>query len=233
MGLCAYGADLFFFWVLDHIDVSVLNGGWAMLSILLSIAGFLLFHESWTLLQTAGAALIIGGVVFLSFHNPTHGSLARTLGLLFAMALFYVPSYIAKKAALDAGQDAVAVFFWLIIGRETVAFVFPWCVRSYRARIKRLARTVDKQFFAIGAAVIACFLFGEYMGALAFQVGPISLVSVVSNIQPFVVIALAALLARLAPAYAAKEALTTSSVAVKLVSFLTVFLGLALLALPK
>jgi drug/metabolite transporter (DMT)-like permease len=233
MGLSSYLADLYFFWVLHRVDVSVLNGGWAMLGLLLSAAGFVFFHESWNATQTAGAMLIMGGVLFLSFHNPSSGSLRKTLLLLFVMALLYAPSYVVKKAALDGGQGVLPVFFWLIIGRETLAFLFPWCVPSYRRRIRHLVRVADRKFFLIGGAVIASFLLGEYMGAMAFQNGPLSLVSVTSNIQPFVVIALAALLARFVPSHAPKEVLTAWSVRMKLVSFAVVFGGLALLALPK
>ncbi|HRH94018.1 MAG TPA: EamA family transporter, partial [Candidatus Peribacteria bacterium] len=82
MGLCAYLADLFFFWVLGALDVSVTNAAWPILSIFLSIAGFSLFQESWTLPQAAGALLILAGVLYLSFHHSHNGSLLRTLGIL-------------------------------------------------------------------------------------------------------------------------------------------------------
>ncbi len=233
MGLCAYLADLVFFWILDHIEVSVTNAAWPILSIFLSIAGFTLFAESWTFTQSIGAILVVGGVLYLSFHNPTHGSLLRTLSMLTGMALLYVPTYVAKKAALLAGQDVVAVFFWLIIGRETIAFCFPCCVPAYRRGIRRLVSKADWRFFAIGGAVIASFLFGEFMGGLAFLYGPLSLVSIVSNVQPFIVITLAYLFLRFLPSHAPKEVLTAQSVRVKLVSFAVAFGGLALLSLPK
>jgi drug/metabolite transporter (DMT)-like permease len=233
MGLCAYLADLFFFWVLGHLDVSITNAAWPILSIFLSIAGFALFQESWTLLQATGSALILAGVFFLSFHHAESGSLLRTLGILLLLAALYIPTYVAKKAALLAGQDVVAVFFWLIIGRETIALLLPCLVPAYRKRIKHLVKVMDWKFFAIGGAVIACFLFGEFTGGLSYLYGPISLVSVVSNIQPFMVIGLAAFMAWVLPSYAPKELLSARSVRVKLVSFGIVFLGLALLTLPK
>ncbi len=233
IGLSAYLADLMFFWVLDRLDVSVANGAWPINAMYLSAVGFAFFHESWSATQAVGAALIVGGVLFLAFHHPSKGSLPRTFGMLAGLALLYVPTYVAKKAALEAGQDVTAVFFWLIIGRESLAFTFPWCVPKLRARIRHLAKVADWKFFAIGAAVIASFLFGEYTGALAYLHGPMSLVSVASNVQPFIVIALAGLLAWIVPSHAPKELLTVRSVGVKLVSFMVVFGGLALLTLPK
>src|SRR5438094_668844 len=35
MGCCAYIGDLYFFWILDRLDVSVTNAAWPILSILL------------------------------------------------------------------------------------------------------------------------------------------------------------------------------------------------------
>lgn len=233
MGLSAYAADLFFFGVLDRMDVSVTNAAWPVLSVFLSIAGFALFHESWTALQAAGSLLIVGAVLLLSLHHPTGGSLGRTILLIIVLALAFVPSYIAKKAALEDGQQVIAVFFWLLIGRESIAFLFPWSRASYRKRIVHLVRVADAGFFAIGGLVIVSFLFGEFTGGLAFQAGPLSLVSVVSNIQPFVVIGLAWLMARFVPSYAAKELFSAQSVGIKLASFSIAFIGLALLAISQ
>ena len=234
MGSFAYIGDLYFFWVLDTLDVSVTNGAWPILSVFLSIAGFLFFRESWSFLQALAAVLIIGGVLFLSFHHPTGGSLKRTLCILTILAVLYVPTYVVKKAALLAGIPVIAVFFWLLIGREAFSLVIPWCIPTSRRRIIGLIRKgLNVRFLLIGAAVIFSFFSGEFFGALAFKGGPLSLVSVVSNIQPFIVIALAWLTAHLVPSHAPRELISARSVYVKLVSFAVVFVGLALLALPQ
>ncbi len=233
MGLCAYLADLFFFVVLGKLDVSVLNAAWPILSIFLSVVGFILFRESWTVLQAAGSLLIISGVLLLSLYHPTGGSLLRTISLLMLLALLCAPTYVFKKAALADGQSVVSVFFWLLIGRESIAFLFPWCVPAYRQRITHLSRRADPAFFIIGGVVIAAFLFGEFMGGLAYQRGQLSLVSIVGNLQPFMVIGLAWLIARFVPALAARELLSKRSLAIKLVCFVIVFLGLALLAISQ
>src|SRR3989344_6807264 len=60
-GAIGFIGDLWFFRVLRSADVSVTNAAWAILSIFLSIAGFLVFQESWTISQSAGSALVIGG----------------------------------------------------------------------------------------------------------------------------------------------------------------------------
>lgn len=233
MGVCTYAADLVFFWVLNTIEVSVANAAWVILSLFLSIAGFVLFGESWTATQAAGAAFICVGVLYLSLRNPTNGSLANTFGMLTLLALLYVPNYVVRKNALVHGETVAAVFFWLIIGRESVAFLFPLLVSEYRARVVRLVRTVRPAYFWWCLCIVGCFLFGEYTNALAYALGPISLVAIAGNVQPFIVMLLAYALLRFAPYFAPKEVVTPQSVRVKLISFTVAFVGLALLSLPK
>lgn len=229
-GVLGFLGDLWFFHVLDRLDVSVANAAWPLLSIFLSIIGFLFFSESWTMTQTIGAVLVISGAFLLSFFHQ-HISLTRTLGLLVTLALLYLPYYVIKKAAIDDGQSPVSVFYWMILSRETFACTFPWFRTSSRTRIKALVQRMDMKYFLIGGAVIASFFFAEYAGALSYIDGPLSLVSVVNNIQPFVVILIAAFLARLLPSRAAREVFTQRSLTVKLCSFTIVFIGLALLGL--
>jgi len=69
------------------------------------------------------------------------------------------------------------------------------------------------------------------LGIAAYEYGPVSLIMVVGNIQPFFVIFFAWMLTKLVPSKAPKELLTRQSVQIKLISFIIVFFGLALLAL--
>ncbi len=229
-GVIAFLGDLWFFYVLDRLDVSVVSAAWPLLSIFLSIIGFIFFHESWTIIQAVGALLIIIGAFLLSFYNQ-HISLRRTLGLLTILALIYLPYYVMKKAAIYDGQSPAAVFYWMTLSREIFAFCFPWMIRRTRTGIIALMQRIDLRYFFISGVVIASFFLGEYTGALSYVHGPLSLVSVVSNIQPFVVILLAAILAWFFPSFAAKEVFTQRSMTIKFGSFSVVFLGLALLGL--
>jgi len=219
--------DFWFFHVLDHVDVSITNAAWAILSLFLSIAGFIFFQESWTLLQSTGAALIIGGSLYLAFSHK-HISMRRTLGLLMTLALLYTPYYIMKKTAIDAGEGAAQTFYWMILGREILAFNVPWFIPSIRSRGLTLLRS-SWGFSVFNGAVILCFFLGEFLGALAYNMGPLSLVSIVGNTQPFMVMALAWLSIRSFPGRAPRELLTRQAVSVKLFSFCIMFFGLMLL----
>ncbi len=230
-GMVAYVGDQAFFRVLDKVEASVSSIAWAMLAVILSVIGFISFGESWTLLQWSGAGLVLIGVVFLSLWHEevSWNALAWMLGL----ALLYVPFYVAKKSALLAGQSVVPVFFWLLIGRESFSFFGAMIVPAYRRRIKSLLKVVDTQFFVVSGLVIAAFFTAEYLGTKAYSLGPMSLVSIVGNVQPFYAIFFSWLMFRLWSSVRPKEVLEMRSVGVKLATFLLVFCGLALLAVSQ
>lgn len=231
-GMVAYMGDVVFWRTLDLIDVSVTTIAWALLSLFLAIGGFVLFHESWTLLHTVGAVLALSGVGLLSLWHRKITSI-RALLLLPLLALLYTPFYILQKSVLLQGDTVFAAFFWLILGRETTSFVLPWVVPSFRRQVIAYMPKLTLRFHALNAVVIAFFFGASYLTTLAYARGPISLVAMISNLQPFLVLFLAWMFVRLWPRKAPRELLTTQSVQVKLGSFAIVFLGLALLAFSQ
>lgn len=231
MGVIGYCADLQFLHTLEHIDVSVANVGWSLLSILLALAGFLFFHESWHLLQSLGALLILSGVLLVSLYQR-HVRFSHTVRLLLTLATLFAPIYIIKKAAVNAGIPPSTVFFWLLIARESIAFITPWFLRDARTS-GFIALRSGWTFSALNAVVIVAFLSAEYFGARAYQLGALSLVTIVSNIQPFIVMGMAWFFGFMWPEKLPKELLTKQSVQLKVTSFSIVFIGLALLIASK
>lgn len=226
-GIIGYLGDVWFFHVLRHVDVSVSNIAWSILSLFLAIAGFFLFHEAWGSLQTVGAVLILGGTLLVSgLHTGVR--MRHMLLLVCILASLYLPYYVAKKFAIDAGVLPLTVFFWMLAGRETLSFSTPLFFPRVRQAATRAMRA-SRSFMVVNASVIGLFLLAEFFGVLAYRSGPLSLVAITSNIQPFLVMALAWLIVRYRPTHAAKELLSKQSVAVKLASFSLVFLGLAFL----
>lgn len=226
-GLIAYCGDLIFFLAVDRMDGSVFNIAWAFLAIILSAVGFLLFSESWTPLQTLGVVCVLFGVTMLSCWH--HHLTLPSLGLLVALAVLYSPVNVIMKAAADAGEKTLTVLFWILLARELCAFTFPWCLSRFRKRIAEFRMTIDSMFVLISGFVVAVYFTGEFFAVKAYSVGNISLVSVVGNIQPFVVLFLAWLLWLLVPRYSSRELFDWQSVRVKLASFCVVFVGMMLL----
>lgn len=228
VGALAYGADLLFWRLLKIADVSTTNFVWAFLSIFLTGIGFVFFHETWSLSQAAGAACILAGVTLYSLWQRESFTLQALL-LIVGFALLLTPFYGVQKWALAEGQPAAATFYWAIMGREIAAVVLSPCIPQIRRKIIERIPRQPLAYFLLNWASIALFLVGIYLSTRAFQVGPASLVSVLINVQSFVVIILAWVATKIAPAFAPRELLTARSVQAKIVCFLLVFAGLALL----
>ncbi len=232
VGVCAYVGDLVFFATLKRIDVSVTNIAWEILSVLLSIGGFVWFGESWSPRQTAGVLLVLISILLLSLWQKRVGGGVALL-LLPALAVLYAPFYVIQKAALIGGDGIVPVFFWSLVGRETVSFALPLMIPSLRRHVIGAARGADPRFFIINASVVALFFLATYLTTMAFLLGPISLVSVIGNVQPFFVLFLAGMTIRFFPSWAPTELIDSGPVAVKVGCFFVAFLGLALIAVPQ
>ncbi len=232
VGIISYFGDRLLFLALDRVDVSVSHSAWAMLSIYLSLGGMVVFGERWSALQMGGALLVFLGIGLLSLWGKHIGSV-RNFVLLMLFPLLYVPFYLLQKHVITVGEGVFVSFFWLILGREIFSFLVPFFRPQLRRRAFAAFRDHGFPFVFLNLIVIVCFFAGTLLTAKAYETGPISLVSVVSNIQPFIVLLLAWILLRILPRFASRELLTAQAVGVKIVSFLIVFAGLALLAWPQ
>lgn len=230
VGVGGYVGDSVFFVALKYIDVSVTNIAWVIMSIFLAIGGFILFQESWTWMQSVGVVLVIAGILILSLWHSTIGNPWMLL-LLPLLALLYTPFYLVQKAALLAGEGTLPVLFWSLLGRESISVSMPLFLPFLRRHIKQAYSHTDSFFYCMNALVITLFFGATYFTTKAFDVGPVSLVGIVGNIQPFFVLFLAWICTLFIPSLAPKELLTSQSLVAKISSFTIVFAGLALLAI--
>jgi uncharacterized membrane protein len=218
--------------VLKRIDVSVVNAAWSILTVFLSILGFLYFKEQWSMEQGIGAVLVLAGMFLLSFFHA-HVSLLRTFSMLTVLALAYVPAAFARKYTLAMGEGILPVFFWLVFGRDILGFFIPLVVSPLRRTLRRELSGQSFAFFLLCALAISLFYVSEYTLSLAYRSGPVSLISVVANIQPFMVLFIAWIVWKILPSFAPKELFGMRSLAQKLTSFTIVFIGLVLLGLSQ
>lgn len=227
LGPLYYASACLMVWMLDRVDVSMMNIAWALQSISLSIVGLVALHEVWSVSQTAGAVLIIGGVLFLTQRQKTMPAIFMVL-LLGAIGVLIVPEEYVKKAALLQGQAAVAVFFWPLLGNAIASLIAPLTLKRFRRKFTMLFRR-PLSFYLLSMTDTIAVLAANYFLVLAYLSGTLSLVSIVNNLLPFAVILFAWLLYRFAPHFAPREVLTAQSLWVKICSFGIIFCGLALL----
>ncbi len=231
-GVAGFLGDLLYWRALSRVDVSVTNLMLAILAVLLGLWGMLAYAEVWTLPQVAGASAVLGGLVVFTAKAPG-GIPLQSVGLLVAIAAAFLPFYIIQEHALTSGIPVMATYFWLLLGRETMFIVAGLAVPSARRGIREGFARQPVTYYLSNAFVIGLFLGATFFSVLAYESGPASLVTVVGNVQPFLVIILAWAAGRILPNRAPKELFTAQSVRIKLFSFSIVFTGLALLALSQ
>ena len=229
VGAFSYSGWVLFYYILKRIDTSVSNMAWAMLAIFVSIGGLIFFKEIWSVLQIVGVVLSLSGVFIISYWHK-HVSISRTLFLLSILGFINAPYFLVQKAALLNGINVFAVFLYPFISASIVAFLIPMFTR-HRSSIFCRCRNLSFWFIFLCSLLSVISAAGFYFISIAYSLAPASLVVMVENIQPFLVMFFAWLVSRLIPKYAPKELLTTQSVQVKLVSFCVVFAGLTLLSM--
>lgn len=223
-----YLASLLYFRILEHLDTSVTQSAWAIESIFLSLLGFAFLSEHWSLAQTFGSVLILTGVFLLSYWHR-HISVGRTMGFLALLALIGTPAEFSLKFALGKGVPYLAILFWYQLGTNSFAVLFPLFRLNIRKQIAHVIRTVPWKFYGTLLLDISFAFLGLVTVIRAFDLGPLSLVSIANNCQPFLIMLFVWLLLKTKTTHIPKELLTRQSVQVKLFCFAFVFAGLALL----
>jgi drug/metabolite transporter (DMT)-like permease len=229
VGVFSYGSVLAYYYALDRIDVSVVNAAWSLQSVYVAVLAFLILGEQWTELQAGGVGLILLGVFALFFWHK-HVSILHTFLLLSLVAIPYIPSFFVQKAAMSTGATLASTIFFSRIGRDAFAVLLPFAHPRLRRSLAPLFARASASFLLLNASSAVLSLIAIAFSVTAFTAGPLSLVSIIGNAQPFFTILIASLLLAFSPTYAPRELLTAQSVSVKLTSFGIVFLGLALLA---
>ena len=231
-GMIAFLGDITFFVLLDRVDASVVQIAWAIFAVLLSIISVMLFGETWSLWQVLGMVLLLGGILYLSLRGKKFISRNGFL-LMLLLAVLYVPFYATQKAAMRGGTSVLLAFLWPLLARESLCLIVPLLIPRWRSSVAVCLRRVGWPFFAISASIVAIFFTAIFLNTWVYSIGPLSLGSVVSNVQPFFILFVAWLLWKIAPRFAPRELLNRQALSVKIVSFLIVFAGLTLLALPQ
>ena len=227
-GLFYYLLILSYLYALKHIDASITQSSWALQAILLSIVGFLWFNETWSLMQTVGASLVLLSVFLLCYWHK-HISTLRTVWLLLLPGFVGIPGEVILKTAADAHVSPWVSAYWSFLSVAVLAVVTPCLIPSMRKNVVHSPAARQPSFYAATFLVVLTGFMGFVAIIHAYSTGPLSLISIAGNVQPFLVILFAWLLLQTKTARVPKELLTKQSVQLKLACFSFVFVGLALL----
>ena len=227
-GFLSYCAFLGLLYTIKHIDVSVMNAAWVFMSTAMAIGGFILFSESWTLLQSLGVVLAFFGVLLLSFWHQ-HVSLVHTVLLLAAVGLLYSPFFLIQKSALLSGVPVFTAFIWPVAFQKISAFVYGLCHPVHRSTIVHMKSIATPSFYIVTCIAVISSLLGWLLMTLAYNIAAVSLVAILVNMQPFTTMLTAWVATLFLGKFAPKELLTSQSVTIKLIAFTCTFIGLGML----
>jgi drug/metabolite transporter (DMT)-like permease len=132
---------------------------------------------------------------------------------------------------MDAGASVLITTFWTLLGRESLALVFPLLVPKLRSDVVSFPFAKNRAFLLANTGVIALFFIAIFLNTFAIAHGPMALVPVVWNLQPFVTLMLGWCVMRTLPKLVFTEDFSTTSMLIKVVSYSLTFLGLASIAL--
>lgn len=227
--LLAFVGTMALYTVLSYVDASVSSVAWVFLSIGIAVGGFVFFGDSWSLYQSIGAVLSVGGVCLLSLWK-LHVSSLSSYVLLALTGLLYVPYFLVSKAAFIAGVSPITILFWYMLFHALYGLVIPLTMKKVRRGIAELYTSTSVSVLRWCFPRTLITFLATYVVLLAYQSGDASLVGIAENGQPFFLIFFAWFASYLVPQYAPRELLTAQSVSIKLISFCIVFAGLSLLA---
>lgn len=232
VGVGTYLGDILFWKLLSLIDASTTNFVGAFVAMFMIVIGVFGYDEALSLPAVAGSVMVLLGVALYScweFRRMTIG----VLFLMFCTSLFYVPFNIAQKLQEIDGQTVISTYFWIMIARELCAPLVSFSLPSIRRQFMASVPRQPLPFFILNAISIILFLIAMFCIGSAYRVGEAALVSVVSNVQPFLVIFLGWIVSIFTPRFAPHELLSGRSLIAKVVSFSIVFIGLALLSIHQ
>ena len=149
------------------------------------------------------------------------------------LGALYTPLYLVQKAALLGGQPMLSAFFWPLASQKLLNACIPLVVPPWRRSILYAVRHATARRIVLTLVVVPSSIAGLFLMTRAFELGLASLVSMTVNTQPFLVLFLGWVFLRLFPGIPARELRDKRSILLKITSFLIVFAGLALIALPQ
>ena len=230
-GFFGYIGDLSYWSFLRRVEASVVNTAWVFHSLLISLLGWTVFGETFYASHILGVALVITGVLLLLLWGKCQHLTVKSLGFAWCVAIAYVPFYLVQKISMDAGTSVLIATFWTLLGRECLALIFPLLVPQLRRDVINSPLTKTLGFILVNFGVIFLFFLAIFLNTFSIAHGPMTLVPVVWNLQPFVTLMLGWCVMRTLPTLVFTEDFSTTSMLIKVVSYSLTFLGLASIAL--
>ena len=222
-------AIYFYFRALDQNDTSVVVIMFQMIPVFTYVLALILFHETLTMSQLLGAAIIMSSAILVSWDFETKGSNKnRTRALIFMAlsSLCYAGYYILFNAATrESAYEACA--FWYQIGLILVGLVLIGR-KSYREQFVSAIKNNGKKYISLNVTNETVNLVAVFMVNYAATIIPVALADILNGFQGAFVFILGVLGAKFLPKYF-KENLSKKVVLQKVACIMLSIIGLVVM----
>jgi uncharacterized membrane protein len=198
-GVMYIGSMLFYLRAIQSEEASVVAPMFQLTTIFSFLLAWLMLGETLTLLAAAGAALILGGVLFVSLDADFRLQSMPwkiMLGMVACTFILALANVIFKFYAVE--DDFWTTTFWTFVG-EGLFGVALLARGSVRRQFGRLIRTHTGALLGINGANELINLGGGLSVRYATLLAPVALVSAVSSTTTLFVVAFGTALTFLAP----------------------------------
>ncbi len=223
-------AVLCYLYAIEHDDISAVVPILQLTPVFGFITGYILLGETLTRYQMLGSAIIVMGAVLISLEITERGNVAlkkRVLALAAASALlFSLSGTIFKFYALDGGYWKTQ--FWEYVGIAILGALFFVFIKSYRQSFLSSFKENRGTIIGLNISAEVVMVAADLVMNFATLLAPLALIYVVNSFQPVFVFVIGILATLLFP-HLIKESLSRKHVLQKILTILTMVLGLLML----
>lgn len=219
---------LFYYRSLQLTDVSVVAVLLQAIPVFSVIGGVIVFGETLSIKSTVAICLIILASALASWerNNSKSVSLPKAFVLMMLAAVSVSGSYIFQVHALHTANTDT-VFFLRHTGQLGFALLLL-CLNKIRREFSSSIPNLSPYILVVILSLVALNLLGVYLQTLAFSLGNLSLVSVLSSMQPVFVLLAVIILNRISPKFIPDEN-TNRYVFVRAIAVIISIIGVVLL----
>lgn len=229
-GLLEGGFSLLYFRALKIADVSVVVILLQLIPIFSTLFGVLFFGEFHSPITYFGIFLIVFGTGLASFEKETT-KIRKGLLLFFLIgvaSLFVSISYVIEVYILGF-VSVNSVFILRHVGQALFAGVILLLPRT-RQNFLSVVPHISPYILAVSFVLVFLNLVGVYLQTTAYVDGPISIVTVLSSMQPIFVLIAILIFNRLRANFVPDEG-TYKYLGIRLIAVLITIVGVALLSI--
>lgn len=225
-------ANIFWFKALDRDDTTIVVIMFQLIPVfMLLLSPLILQNQYINPLQLIGGLLITLAAVFLTYE-PTHKKFNKekliTLAIMAFVSLAYAIWFIIERY-INQGHDFNQTTLWSNLTLFVVGVLIFVFIRSFRKSFSKMLKTNGPKVIGLNLINEMLNSFGGVLSTFAGTMASVALVSFVTQgVQPFAVMLLGILIAKLFPKIE-KERITKTELTKRIIAIIICIIGLGLI----